>query len=205
MRIFALETDVNKIKARFLHAGESEVLTTRFHVLSFVFAIIKEIVLTVMLGVFGLIGLIMNWPQTWVWGTIGVVFAAVVLPRLVKFYIDWMFDFIMITTDKVLLVDQTSVFKREIKPIHLENIGGVSTETQFWDIFKFGALCLHLKEGLGGQSITKKYVPYAGRVAGILSDVVTAYQRRQPSQQKPAPGGFAPAPRTKQPQVVTVG
>jgi len=206
MRIFALETDIEKIKACFLHAGENEVLTTRFHILSFFFAIIKEVVLTSMLLIFGLAGFMLNWPQNWVWGTIGVVFLGVAFPRFVKFYIVWMFDFIMITTDKVLLVDQTSIFKREIKPIHLENIGGVSTETQFWDVFRLGALCLHLKEGLGGQSITKKYVPYAGRVAGILSDVVTAYQRRQqPVSRKPAGSGSAPAQKTVQPKVVTVG
>jgi len=115
----------------------------------------------------------------------------------------------MITTDKILLVDQTSIFKREIKPIHLENVGGVSTETQFWDLFRFGALCLHLKEGLGGQSITKKYVPYAQRVAGILSDVVTAYQRRQPNSGSAArnvvPPSASKKPRTAQPAVVTVG
>jgi hypothetical protein len=141
--------------------------------------------------------------MVWVGGVTFGFWFLFILSRMIKSLIDWMFDFIMITTDKVLMVDQTSIFKREIKPIHLENIGGVSTETQFWDIFRFGSLRLHLKEGLGGQDLTKKYVPYAGRVAGILSDVVTAYQRkRRPS--TPPPGGFAPAPRTVHPTVVTV-
>ncbi|MDP7646118.1 MAG: hypothetical protein QF400_03070, partial [Candidatus Peribacteraceae bacterium] len=193
------------IKARFLHAGESEVLTTRFHLLSLLFAVIPEFIATVVLTAIFIVGYIYEWPMAWVGGVTFGFWFLFIFSRMIKSLIDWMFDFIMITTDKVLMVDQTSIFKREIKPIHLENIGGVSTETQFWDIFRFGSLRLHLKEGLGGQDLTKKYVPYAGRVAGILSDVVTAYQRRQPSQQKPATGGFAPAPKTAQPKVVTVG
>ncbi len=209
MRIFALETNVEKIKARFLHDGESEVLTTRFHIFSFTFAIVKEMILAAFLVVFTVFGLAYGWPMNWVGWTSGIILMGVVLPRVIKAYIDWMFDFIMITTDKILIVDQTSIFKREIKPIHLENVGGVSTETQFWDIFKFGELCLHLKEGLGGQSITKKYVPYAQRVAGILSDVVTAYQRLRPSNTGNRPIMIPPPipkkPRTEQPKVVTVG
>jgi hypothetical protein len=113
-------------------------------------------------------------------GILSLLWFVFVFFNLIKAYIDWAYDFILITTDKVILLDQTSFFKREIKPIHIENIGGVSTETQFWDIFPFGTLCIHLKEGMGGQNITKYYVPRARKVAGILSDVVTKYQRKQP-------------------------
>jgi hypothetical protein len=97
---------------------------------------------------------------------------------MLKAYIDWTYDFIIITTDKVILVDQTSIFKQEIMPLHLENIGGISTFTQYMDIFPFGGISIHLKEGKGGEDVMLKYVPRAKEVAGTLSDVVTTYQRR---------------------------
>jgi hypothetical protein len=59
----------------------------------------------------------------------------------------------------------------------VENIGGISTFTQFWDIFPFGGMFIHLKEGLGGKDAVIKYVPNAQVMAGKISDVVTRYQR----------------------------
>jgi len=185
MRIFALETDISKIKARFCHAGEKEVLLTYYHGLSFLFAILREILITIVLLIIGIVGGIFGWPMMWTIGILFILWVVFVFFNVIKAYIDWAFDFILITTDKVILMDQTSIFKREIKPIHIENIGGVSTQTQFWDIFPFGAICIHLKEGLGGHSITKRYVPRAQKVASALSDIITAYQRKNP--QAPSP------------------
>lgn len=191
MRIFALETDISKIKARFCYEGEEEILLTYYHGLSFLFAILREIVITVILFAIGITGWIYEWPMMWTIGILFILWVIFAFFNVMKAYIDWAFDFILITTDKVILMDQTSFFKREIKPIHIENIGGVSTKTQFWDIFPFGAICIHLKEGLGGHSITKRYVPRAQKVAGILSDVITAYQRKNP--QAPSPQSQATA------------
>ncbi|MBU1911796.1 hypothetical protein KKG16_05285 [Patescibacteria group bacterium] len=181
MHIFALETDVDKIKTRFCHSGEQEVLMTYYHGLSFLFAIFSEILITIGLAALGVTGWFFDWPIWWTVGILSVIWFFFVFFNIIKAYIDWAYDFILITTDKVILVDQTSFFKQEIKPIHLENIGGVSTKTQYWDIFPFGELCIHLKEGLGGQNMTKRYVPRAQRVAGILSEVVTQYQRKNPA------------------------
>ena len=178
MRIFALETDVSKIKKRFCHEGEQEILMTHYHGLSFFFAILREIIITIGLAALGVTGWYFDWPMFWTVGILAFIWLTFVFFNVIKAYIDWAYDFILITTDKVILLDQTSFFRREIKPIHIENIGGVSTETQFWDIFPFGVLCIHLKEGLGGHSITKRYVPRARKVAGILSDVITKYQRK---------------------------
>ncbi len=74
-------------------------------------------------------------------------------------------------------MDQTSIFRHEITPLNLESVGGVSTGTQFWNIFPFGTLTVHLKEGFGNERITKRYVPHAEEVAAKISEVVTKYQR----------------------------
>ncbi|MBU2213635.1 hypothetical protein KKC44_02440 [Patescibacteria group bacterium] len=178
MRIFALETNVNKIKQRFCRPDEREILMTYYHGLSFLFAIVREILITIVLFVLGLIGWYYNWPIGMLIAILALVWVIFVLFNIIKAYIDWAYDFILITTDKVLLMDQTSFFHREIKPIHIENIGSVSTDTQFWNIFPFGILHIHLKEGLGGESLTKRYVPRVQEVAGTLSDVITVYQRK---------------------------
>ncbi|MDP6561951.1 MAG: hypothetical protein QF793_03430 [Candidatus Peribacteraceae bacterium] len=182
MRIFALETDIEKIKERFCHDGECIVLMTYYHGLSFFFAILREIVITIVLVIAAIVAFAWGWPMVWVLPILFVVWLAFAAFNVIKAYIDWTFDFIFITTDKVILVDQTSIFKQEIMPIHLENIGGISTFTQYMDVFPFGGLSIHLKEGKGGEDVTLKYVPHAKEVSSTISEVVTAYQRRSHSQ-----------------------
>ncbi|PIQ76116.1 hypothetical protein COU78_05970 [Candidatus Peregrinibacteria bacterium CG10_big_fil_rev_8_21_14_0_10_49_24] len=177
MQFLALETDINKIKQAYCHEGECEVLFTRYHGLSFLFAILREILITVVLFTIAIFGWMNDWPMGWLVGILFALWIIFVLFNVLKAYIDWAYDFIYVTTDKILIVDQTSLFRREIKPLHMENIGSVSTETQMWGIFPFGKLCVHLKEGLGGDDMTLKYVPYANKVASQISAAVTRYQR----------------------------
>ncbi len=179
MRIFALETDVEKIKEKFCHSGECIVLHTYFHGLSFLFAIFREILITIILMIVAGTAIYFGASIFWSVGVAFTTWIVFVFMNVMKAYIDWAYDFILVTTDKVILMDQTSVFKREIMPIHIENIGGISTFTQYWNVFPFGGLAIHLKEGRGGEDITLKYVPRAGQVASVISDVVTQYQRRQ--------------------------
>jgi len=152
---------------------------TYYHGLSFMFAIVREIFLTVALFGAGITAWAFNLPMVWVTGILMGLWFVFVFFNIIKAYIDWYYDFILVTTDKVILVDQTSIFKQEVMPIHIENIGGVSVFTQFWSIFPFGGICIHLKEGRGGEDISKKYVPRAQEVAGKISDVITCYQRHQ--------------------------
>ena len=45
-------------------------------------------------------------------------------------------------------------------------------------MFPFGAISFHLKEGEGGDTIIKRYVPRAKEITAQISDVVMEYQRR---------------------------
>lgn len=177
MRFFALETDKDKIVDRFCHPGEEVVLLTYYHGLSFFFSSVREIFLTIVLFGIGIGTWIFGAPMIWVVPALALIWATFIFFGMVKAYIDWAYDFVFVTTDKVVFVDQTSIFKQEIMPIHMENIGGISTFTQFWNVFPFGGICIHLKEGRGGEDITKYYVPRADVVAGKISDMVTRYQR----------------------------
>ena len=181
MQIFALQTDKNEIIRRFCHDhdGECVVLMTHYHGLSFLFASIREIFLTIILLAIGIVAWIFGFPMAWTLGILALLWFVLVFFNVSKAYLDWYYDFIIVTTDKIILVDQTSIFHRDVMPIHIENIGGISSFTQFWNIFPFGGLCIHLKEGRGGKDITKKYIPRSQEVAGKISDVVTRYQRHQ--------------------------
>ena len=185
MRIFALETDTQKLKKQFLSEGEQEVLMTYYHSLSFFFASLREMILTILLVAIGVVATMWSAPLGWTVGIIFLLWFVFVFFNLLKAYIDWAYDFILVTTDKIIFVDQTSIFRQEIKPLNLENVGGVSVKTQYWSIFPFGIVSVHLKEGLGGDRIVKSYVPHAQEVAAKISEVVTKYQRydHQPDKQ----------------------
>lgn len=188
MRIFALQTDKQKIIRRYCHdhEGESVVHFTHYHGLLFLFRAIKDVFFTIIIIALGVLSLYFKMHVGWTFGILGIIWFLFVFKNLIKIYIDWRYDFIVITTDKVILVDQTFFFKQQIMPIHVENIGGISTFTQFWDIVPFGGMKLHLKEGLGGQDITIKYVPHLQVVAGKISDVVTRYQRHNYQKELPS-------------------
>ena len=177
MRIFALQTDVNEVKKRFCHEGERVVYMTYFHGLSFFFAIVREVIITMVFLTLAVFVVHFDWFIAVALPILSLLWLFMVVLNVLKAYIDWFFDFIMVTTDKVIMLDQSSIFKQVVKPIHVENIGGISTSTQFWDMFPFGQLTIHLKEGLGGDTIVLKYVPRVREVAGAISEVVTRYQR----------------------------
>lgn len=177
MRILALETNIGKIKKRYLTEGETEVLTTHYHGASFLFATIREFLYTVTIFAIGVVAWFMNAPMGFVVPALAIIWFFFIFFTIVKAYIDWLFDFIFVTTDKVVLVDQTSFIRQNIKPINMENIGGVSSQTQFMDLFRFGIIDIDLKEGEGGGTLRLKYVTNAREVAAKISEVVTRYQR----------------------------
>lgn len=178
MRIFALETDVQKIIRRFCDEGECVRLVSPYHTLSFLFASLRDVVITVLLVGMGMFVWFMGWPMLPTVGILCFAWLVFVFFNFLKAYVDWLYDCLIVTDDKVILVDQTSVFQQEVKPIYVDNIGGISTTTQFWNVFPFGTVKIHLKEGLGGDTLSLKYVPRAEEVAAIISGIVTTYQRK---------------------------
>lgn len=177
MRILALETDTEKLKCQCLSEGEEVILMTYYHGLSFLFASLREIFMTFALFGVGFASWYFGAPMLWVSLILIVLWFGFVFFNLLKAWIDWRYDFILVTTDKLVLVDQTSIFHQKINPIHLENIGSIASETQYMNMLGFGKIIVNLKEGEGGQSICLRYVPNADQVATKISQTVTYYQR----------------------------
>jgi hypothetical protein len=178
MRIFALETNVDRLKRQFLSAEEQEIAMINHHPLQFVFRSLRHLLVTVVLVALGVFFTSVGLPAGIViWTFLGIWILFVAFP-LLRAYIDWKFDFVLITTDKVVIVDQSSLFHRKVTPMNLENFASVSTETQFLNLFPFGVLHVSLKEGTGIE-VRLRYIPQADDVAAILSDAVTQFQRRK--------------------------
>ena len=177
MRILALETDIQKVIDQNLSANEEMVLMTYYHPLSFLFSSLREIIITLVFIGAAFLFWYFSAPMLYAIPALIGLWLVFVFLNLLKAWIDWRYDFIMVTTDKLVLVDQTSIIHQKINPIHLENIGSIASETQFWNLFGFGKIVVNLKEGEGGQAIVLTYVPRADQVAAKISQTVTYYQR----------------------------
>ncbi|HLC75846.1 MAG TPA: hypothetical protein VJB82_01870 [Candidatus Peribacterales bacterium] len=184
MKFLALETDIGKIKKRFHCEGECEVMTIFYHGAAFFFVSLREFFYTILLFGIGVIAWIMQAPMEYIVIMLAATWFVFVFFTILRAFIDWWYDFIYVTTDRVVLVDQTTILRQRVMPIHHENIASVSSETQFWNIFPFGKVTIRLKEG-EGEHITLRYIPDSANVAAEVSQVVTRYQRnvRQPSVQ----------------------
>ncbi len=179
MQIFALETDLGKVKERFLARGENEIFTVHPHVISFIWHILWEIFVTIFLlavlsysyemGVLDFSSAVFIFAIGW---TVFVLFG------LIEAYIDWKYDFIFLTTDKLIIVDQMSLFRKSITPISLENLGDVVAVTQWLNLFDFGIIRFSLKEGHGPE-VVLRFMPKADEIVGQIAEQITLYQRRK--------------------------
>ena len=181
MRIFALDTDVDGLKRRFLTDGEREVMMSYYHGMSFFIALVGQVIFTLAFVAIGTGALLSGVDVGSSLSILAVLWFVWVFTHIIKAYLDWCQDFFVITTDNLVLVDQTSFFKRRITPITLDNFASVAAESQLFDIFSFGKVIFNLKEGVGGE-MTLKYVPNYKEVAAALADCVTKFQRRRAQQ-----------------------
>lgn len=178
MRIFALETDREKLRRRFLSEGEREIRTISFHGFRFFLRMLWDIFWAIIVILFVLGVSSVGLPLSWVAIAAGIPWFLFMFASLLKAYIDWRYDFILITTDKVIVVDQSSLFHQKVTPMNLENFASVSAETQFWNLFPFGILHFNLKEG-AGNGVKLRYIPHVHDAASVISDAITTFQRRK--------------------------
>lgn len=178
MRILALETNTAKLLKRLLSDGEQLIFCERKHWLVLFVILLRALVITAILG--GLLSLAIWSGIPWLLGAQVAGLAWFFLVFLVFFrdFIDWRYDYFILTSEELMIVDQSSIFRLKIRQVNLDNVAGVSAETQLWNIFPFGQVSCQLKEGLG-EPVHARYLPYAERLAAKISDAVIAVQRRR--------------------------
>ena len=178
MQFFALETNHDKILQKFASGNEEYVMTVFYDGFLFFLSILKGIAFTAVLIAVAVAAYLYT-PLTIGWIVLGtlVIWLLVVPLPLLRRYIDWKYDFIYVTGEKVVVVDQSFLFHQKIKQINLENIASVSAETQYLNLFTFGIVRLNLKEG-HGEEIVLRFVPKPNEVSDKIADTVSAFERR---------------------------
>lgn len=179
MKIFALETDLNVTKAQYLKPNEQEVLFVRPHVISFLLrssiyflATAVIIALAVYIGVQQLVA-----PGIAAIGGLFLWFGFVFF-GLLRTYIDWRYDFLMLTEDTLIMADQSSLFSKSIRPISLDSIVSVEAVTQWLHLFGFGIVKVALDQGKT-HPITLRFMPNAEDIVATISSQVAAFRERR--------------------------
>ena len=177
MKILALETDLDKLNRSFLSPGEEIVLAVRFHSFVFVLRTLGSLLMTIVLVGAGTAAISADMPSGVIVPILAIAWAAVPGRALLRALIDWQFDELVVTTDKIIVVDQSSLFRQEIQQMNLENLASVKAITQYWGLLPFGRLHFDLKEGTG-KAVKLGYIPRTQRVCSLICDVMVKFQRR---------------------------
>jgi hypothetical protein len=178
MKIFALETDAERLCANFCGPNERIVATIRFHGLRFAVQLVVDLFWTAV--IIGLCVFVARVGVPMGYAALAGLVAWIILVffPLLRVFLDWRFDMLLITSEKIVIVDQSSIFHQKIQHLNMENVASTHAETQFWNLFPFGSLRIELKEGVG-KGITLRYIPHASRVASMISDVFVSFEQRR--------------------------
>lgn len=187
MRLLALETDVAKITKQFTAEGEEALLTTTRHAYHFVNASAGVLLVTVILVAAGISAVLNGVTTTTVIAALLAPWLLFALYRLIDAVIGWRFYFLIVTTEKVVIVRHQFFFHQEISPIHLENIVSTRSELQFLGAGNCGILHLTLmekKQGTSGE-VLERYLPKPAIIAGAIENAMVLKKQRAPADRGP--------------------
>jgi hypothetical protein len=183
MRFLALQTDIELIKRQFLVEGEAEILTTCRHSLSFILRMMSA---TIFLSLFiaFVVTTIVFFEDTGASMFGGAILAAGILFyafQALRLFIDWRYDFLIVTTEKVVVVNHTLFIYQYVNPIHLDNIASTNFESQYFGFGHCGIVHIALKERESGSSkmVTLRYIPRPDSVAGAIENVIALSKQRK--------------------------
>ena len=184
MRIFALETDLEKLTRSFVPEEHALVRRVHHHWLIFFLKSLKSSLISmVFIAIAVAMWLFVGFPGLYAAGGVLLLLLLFVFFPLMRAFIDWKYDVLIVTKDKIVVVDQSSLFRREVREMNLENVAAISTETQYWNIFPFGKIVVDLKEGHGNRLILP-FMPQADDISTAISDVLVQYERRKEQREK---------------------
>lgn len=183
MRIFALETNANVIKRRFIVEGEDELVTTAHHwVVFFAHSLLSYIVMAVLaaIGYAVMLSGVLP-PDIALW--LLVLWYVILFFITVNAFIQWKCNLLIVTTHKIIEVHQRSFFYAKITPTSLDNISSAHSESQFWGLFRVGKVYISLKQRLQGssQEIVMNYMPAPSEIVSIIENALSL--ARQQGQQ----------------------
>ncbi len=178
MKILALETNEDRLKEDLITANEQLLLAIHFSGFLFGARLIRSIFWTLVLTGVTIGEILAGVEPFWAILLSIIIWIPWVGWRMLTAWIDWRYDVLLVTTDKIIVVDQSSIVRSSIQQMNIENIASVTAHTQFGDLFPFGRLCFDLKEGTG-QRMILPYVPRARAVASTIANIVMDFQGRR--------------------------
>ncbi len=178
MKIFALETDEEKLIKDVLSPSEVVLARVKFSAFLFVLHSIKALFWTLLTVAVGYGLSFAELPLLFSIVPLLVVWLILVFRPWFRVFIDWKFDLVLVTNEEIVIVDQTSIFRSYKQQVNLENVTGVVARSQFANIFPFGRLDVELKDDKI-HPVKLGYIPHADRIASIISNAIVAYQRRE--------------------------
>src|SRR3989338_2908740 len=193
MKILALETNTDKLNRSLLSPGEQIVLQARFH--GFLFAV-RAVVAAVITAIFVAVGVgsaMVGIPWNIALPVLTLLWLWFVFRPLLRAFIDWQYDELLVTTEKVIVINQSSIIRQQIQQMNLENLASVSALTQCGGMLPFGKLHFELKEGVG-EGLKLSYIPDAQKACSVISDCLVQFQRRRTAPKIPSLPPSPPPP-----------
>lgn len=185
MRFLALETSIGKMKRQFIAQGEKELLVSTHHVFSFLFPAAGIFLLTCVVIVVYVTLLTLDSrvflflvPSLCFW----ILFCSY---KMLKALIDWRYNYLFVTTEKVVVINHISFFHQNIHPIHIEDIKSIRTESQFFGVGHCGTLFISLEEKVQGSSdqVRISYLPKPDVIMGVIESATVLKKQRVPTAQ----------------------
>jgi hypothetical protein len=98
----------------------------------------------------------------------------------IRAFIDWRYDFIFLTTEKLVIVDQTTIIRRTITSLTLDSIAQVNSHSQWLNLFGFGMLEIAQREGQI-KNFQLPYLPNVEQLSAFISDQIATFEFRKSS------------------------
>jgi hypothetical protein len=176
MQILALETDVEVLKKKFLVEGEQAALVTHKHWIVFFVHTWWQTMLTALLFV-GLVFALSAGLPGMSFIVIGFgVWLLLYAHYLLSGYVQWKYNFIIVTTQKIVIVDHYSLFRQHINPLPFPRISNTRVESQLAGIVGCGILYLNMTipERQGQYTeLAISYLPKPADIAAVIENGIT--------------------------------
>ena len=178
MKFLALETNPRKLSEPFVVEGEKELLVTSHHFFLFFTRMILAGIITLLaigLGVLAATFLPLLVTTIWI-----LVWGCYFLLQFLRHFVAWRYNFLIVTSDKIVLVEHRMFFHQAITPIHLTDIFSTAIESQYWGIVRCGSLRIAFKELAAGKrkELVVSHLPNPGGIAGIIDNAIVLTEQK---------------------------
>lgn len=189
MKFLALQTDVELLKKQFIPEGEHEIVTVTKHPIKFFVELFEvtvgafvfsSILFLALLTIDNSIGLSIRY-------SLYVLLLLTYAYQILKSYIAWRYNFLIVTSEKIIIINQRSFLHQDMNSIHLDNIRSSRFESQFFGIFRCGVVSIDLHELEGGstQMLTLPYIPAPDTVASAIEHGIFLKEQRKKGTETP--------------------